>query len=188
MAEVNAGLVVVYFTAGLVALALATVLLRPIWLPVWRLFRGTQQFLEDWFGEPERKKDGVAARPGAMARLAQLERNSGSSLRDAIDRIEGQIESVKQDVADVQCTAEQATTAAGIAVGEAKAGRAVMAEAAENTRGQIAELRGAVGALASTVNESDRHALAQEIAFVRALRRLGVDLTDVTDELPDEQL
>lgn len=57
-------------------------------------------FLDDWFGEEERP--GVAARPGTMARLRciedrlstvegdtkQLQRNGGSHMRDAIDRLE----------------------------------------------------------------------------------------------------
>jgi hypothetical protein len=164
------------FVAVVVALALAAVLLRPLWLPLWHLFRGTQQFLEDWNGEPDRP--GVQGRPGAMARLAQLERNSGSSLRDAVDRIEAQL-------AEVQDSARQATTAAGLAVNEAKVNRAVLQETQHNTRRNVNELRGAIGALASTVEQRDREALAKEVGYVRALRRLGINLTDVTEELPD---
>jgi hypothetical protein len=176
--SLTAAQVLLGLVAGLVALALAAVLLRPLWLPLWNLFRGTQQFLEDWFGEPARP--GQQERPGAMARLAQLERNSGSSLRDAVDRIEAQLD-------EVRASAKQATTAAGIAVGEAKVGRAINAETAEHTRQQIGELRGAVGALANTVSDVEQQAVAKEIGYVRALRRLGIDLTDVTDELPDEE-
>lgn len=187
MDQLNAGLVVVYFAAGLVALALTTVLLRPLWLPLWRLFRGTQQFLEDWFGEPARPHDGVPERKGAMARLAQLEKNSGSTMHDSVRRIESRVEAIEQQVEQVQESARQAVTAASLAVNEAKVGRAVVGEHAESTRAQVAELRGAVGALASSVSEAEQAAVAKEIGYVRALRSLGLDLTDVTHELGDDE-
>jgi hypothetical protein len=64
---------------------------------LWRLFRGTAQFLEDWKGEPERP--GVRARPGVMARLEthdellagiaeQMKPNRGTSIYDKITRID----------------------------------------------------------------------------------------------------
>jgi hypothetical protein len=54
---------------------------------------------EDWAGDPARPADGYAGRPGAMLRLAgvesrladieaQFEPNHGSSIRDALTRIE----------------------------------------------------------------------------------------------------
>ena len=62
----------------------------------WRVLKRTTHFLDDFFGEPER--DGLAARPGVMARLqaltddvcvisAQVFPNGGSSLRDAVDQV-----------------------------------------------------------------------------------------------------
>ncbi|MFS0697817.1 hypothetical protein [Streptomyces nitrosporeus] len=71
---------------------------------LWRLTRGVRQivgrvdeFVDDWNGTPGRP--GTPARPGVMARLAGIETrlgavehelhpNSGSSLRDAVDRVD----------------------------------------------------------------------------------------------------
>lgn len=63
-----------------------------------RRVRGLGEFLEDWRGVPARP--GFPARPGVPARLESIERrvagiekelhpNSGSTLRDAVTRIEG---------------------------------------------------------------------------------------------------
>lgn len=64
---------------------------------LWRLTRGARRvigrledFADDWHGVPARP--GVPERPGVMARLDRIEHelhpNSGSSLRDAVNRIE----------------------------------------------------------------------------------------------------
>ncbi|WP_186372401.1 hypothetical protein [Arthrobacter woluwensis] len=72
---------------------------------LWRVVKKTRPwirrvalFLEDWFGEPERR-DPVSgallepARPGVMARLQNVEHevttNHGGSMKDAVKRIEG---------------------------------------------------------------------------------------------------
>ncbi|GAA3718370.1 hypothetical protein [Streptomyces tremellae] len=48
------------------------------------------EFIDDWQGTPPRP--GVPARPGVMARLDAIEHelrpNSGSSLRDAVNRVD----------------------------------------------------------------------------------------------------
>ncbi|MGW2591944.1 hypothetical protein ACWCXC_16995 [Streptomyces sp. NPDC001515] len=72
---------------------------------LWRMTRGVRrivlrvdEFVDDWHGVPGRA--GVPARPGVMARLDGIEErlgrvehelhpNSGASLRDAVDRVEG---------------------------------------------------------------------------------------------------
>jgi len=64
---------------------------------LWRLGRMLGEFLDDWFGTPARP--GIEERPGVMARLARIEErqatvehelttNNGSSLKDAIQRVE----------------------------------------------------------------------------------------------------
>lgn len=71
---------------------------------LWRMTRGVRrivlrvdEFVDDWHGVPGRP--GVPERPGVMARLDGIEErlgrvehelhpNSGSSLRDAVDRVE----------------------------------------------------------------------------------------------------
>ncbi|MEU1883442.1 hypothetical protein ABZ470_39565 [Streptosporangium sp. NPDC020072] len=55
-----------------------------------RKTRRLTHFLDDWQGEPARP--GVEARPGIPERLQKIEselrRNSGTSLRDVVDRLE----------------------------------------------------------------------------------------------------
>ena len=80
---------------------------------VWRLVRAVRRVLhrveeivDDWQGVPGRA--GVPARPGVMQRLDGLERavvaiademrpNSGSSLRDALDRVDRRTASLTGD-------------------------------------------------------------------------------------------
>lgn len=87
---------VVWAVAITAVAGLAAVLWRAVrWAA--RLGRAVEQVIEDWSGTPARP--GVAARPGVMqtledhsARLATIEHevrpNSGSSMRDAVDRID----------------------------------------------------------------------------------------------------
>jgi hypothetical protein len=78
----------------------------------WRVFRKTDQFLEDWNGIPADR--GHEARAGVMERLARLEHqvndvqaqvhlNSGHSLRDVVTRTEeavGRLESSVKQIKD----------------------------------------------------------------------------------------
>lgn len=67
---------------------------------IWRVARGIRRILrrfdevlDDWNGRPERP--GHMALPGVMARLDRIEHelrpNSGTSLRDAVHRIEREL-------------------------------------------------------------------------------------------------
>lgn len=63
--------------------------------------------VDDLFGEPERP--GVAARPGLMTRLGELEirtkelmPNSGSSMKDTLNRIEFKLENLDERVVKVE--------------------------------------------------------------------------------------
>lgn len=73
------------------------------WL--WGVFQRTEQFLEDFNGTPERP--GVPARPGVLERLqtmdgdlatvrAELSYNSGSTLKDAVRRIDNNVADLAQ--------------------------------------------------------------------------------------------
>jgi len=57
-----------------------------------RVIRPIQQIAEDWRGEQARPDAGLPERPGMMLRMARLEGemhpNHGSSLRDAVNRLE----------------------------------------------------------------------------------------------------
>ncbi|WP_199881593.1 hypothetical protein [Streptomyces sp. CB03911] len=61
-----------------------------VWRTVRRIARLIEEFGEDWRGTPPRP--GVPGRRGVMERLDRIEHelhpNSGSSLRDAVDRVE----------------------------------------------------------------------------------------------------
>lgn len=89
----------------------ALAVLVPAALVVARRLRRLSQFLEDWFGEQARP--GVRHRPGVMERLAtveerteQLQRNGGSSLRDAVDRTEGLARRAVSDVAELRARSD----------------------------------------------------------------------------------
>ena len=67
-----------------------------------RYFDPLSQMVEEWRGEPGNEARGIPARPGALERVTALERsmhevrsevrpNGGSSLRDAVNRIEQQV-------------------------------------------------------------------------------------------------
>jgi hypothetical protein len=89
------------------ALALCAAVLGTLaWLgrKLWRGFRRTQDFLDDWAGHEERP--GVIARPGVMERLQSVEYmltevrgqifpNGGTSMRDDLN-------AVRRDVADIK--------------------------------------------------------------------------------------
>jgi hypothetical protein len=57
-----------------------------------RVIRPIQYIAEDWKGEPARPEDGYPGRPSMGLRMARLEAemhpNHGSSLRDAVNRLE----------------------------------------------------------------------------------------------------
>lgn len=79
-------------------------LIAMVWRAVRGIARSLDHLLDDWNGQPGRP--GVPARPGVVARIARIEDhqlaqgarlaaiehelhpNSGSSLRDAVDRVE----------------------------------------------------------------------------------------------------
>ncbi len=82
--------------AGAVAAVVGTGLLlgRVIGRPLRKLSRDNDEFREDWYGQGARS--GVEARPGVMERLHGIEKelrpNGGSTLRDAIIRLESRFE------------------------------------------------------------------------------------------------
>ena len=72
---------------------------------VWRGFRRTEDFLDDWGGHPERP--GVEARPGVMERLQTVEfmltevrgqifPNGGTSMRDDLNALRSDVADIKQ--------------------------------------------------------------------------------------------
>lgn len=70
---------------------------------MWRLGRRTGHFLDDWNGEAPR--DGEVGRPGALARLGAVEKelkpNGGSTLKDAVSRLEANLTTVvEQSIAN----------------------------------------------------------------------------------------
>jgi hypothetical protein len=70
------------------------------------LARRVEDFIDDWVGVPGRP--GVEQRPGVMERLDRIERtvgivahevrpNGGSSMRDAVDRVDSRTASLTRD-------------------------------------------------------------------------------------------
>ena len=75
-------------------LSSALVLAGMIGRPLRKLARQNDEFREDWYGTPARP--GRSAVPGVPERLSLIEKelkpNSGSTLRDAIGRLETRLE------------------------------------------------------------------------------------------------
>lgn len=89
----------------------------------WRMFRRTDQFLEDWNGVAA--DSGHPLRPGVLQRLsaleismtdvqAQVHMNGGGSLRDEVKRteanvgqIQGQMDTLQEQVSDLQATVDR---------------------------------------------------------------------------------
>lgn len=72
---------------------------RWVVMPVRDLGRQVRTFLEDWQGRPDRP--GVEGHPGAMVRLAQLENNGGSSIKDLVERTVRQLGVIDDKVGDL---------------------------------------------------------------------------------------
>ena len=62
--------------------------------PLRKLVRDNAEFREDWYGQPARP--GRDPEPGVMERLRKIEKelhpNGGSTMRDAINRLDARIE------------------------------------------------------------------------------------------------
>lgn len=77
----------------LVAAAIGLIFGAVVWLVkvAWPFLQKISHFVDDVAGEPDRP--GVPGRPGLMERVAHIEHevktNHGSSLKDAVKRIEG---------------------------------------------------------------------------------------------------
>lgn len=67
---------------------------RYIGRPMRKLLQQNNEFREDWYGESARP--GIDPRPGVMERLkgieGELRPNGGSTLRDAVNRLEARFE------------------------------------------------------------------------------------------------
>jgi hypothetical protein len=97
----------------LVIWSLAAVSVAALLGLLWRMSRGVRrivvrvdEFVDDWNGVSPRP--GVSGRPGVMARLDgieerlgrvehELQPNSGSSLRDAVDRVDARTQQLAPD-------------------------------------------------------------------------------------------
>jgi hypothetical protein len=96
------------------ALATALVLLTG-WMVkrLWQFFTKLTHFLDDYNGEPADPAQGKDERPGVMLRLQRLEVtaketsvqvhiNSGTTLRDAVQRTEANVEKLQETVNSIQ--------------------------------------------------------------------------------------
>ena len=92
--------IVLYWAAGVItvgtALGMLWRLLRPLCARLHLLMDNWDTFMRDWAGEPA--APGRSAVPGVMERLnridGELKRNGGSSMKDAINRVEKKLEQI----------------------------------------------------------------------------------------------
>jgi hypothetical protein len=86
-------LVLVYFYFNFIA---------PLCKRIKAIFKKLENFSDDWFGEPARKGRGRIL--GVMERLSnidgQLQNNGGTSVKDAVDRIEIRVNEIDERLAD----------------------------------------------------------------------------------------
>jgi hypothetical protein len=153
MSLTDVGAAVVLVSAVLVALGVIVRIL-------WRFVLLSVRAFETIVGTHDAA--GTVVKPGLVDRIesveAQLKQNGGNSARDSLDRIEIKL-------AAVETSAKEATIAAGVAVGEAKAGRQLVAEAEDRRREDVTDIRGAMVAMKQDITEeaAERYADAVEL-------------------------
>jgi hypothetical protein len=97
---------ILYWAAAIVAVGSALVMLwkliKPICDRVHKFMDAWDAFLRDWAGEPA--SPGRSAVPGVMERLnridGELKRNGGSSMKDALNRVEKKLEQIDARLED----------------------------------------------------------------------------------------
>lgn len=96
----NMDVQILYWAAGIVtvgtALGMLWRLLKPICNRIHLVMDNIDNFMRDWAGEPA--APGRSAVPGVMERLnridGELKRNGGSSMKDALNRVERKLEQI----------------------------------------------------------------------------------------------
>lgn len=162
--------------AGIVLAAAVLTALGLISRKLWRLVKLGERAVEDILGTEDHKslRDQLAdvqaevseVKAVALRSEKELHPNSGSSLRD--------------DVRKAITIGEDAKKAADRTAAETLINRAVLAEAAERTRGNMNEVRGAIGAVQSgleTMGDNLLHEMASRQADAyELLAEAGIDL------------
>jgi hypothetical protein len=98
--------IVLYWAAGIItvgtALGMLWRLLKPLCDRLHVVMDNWDNFMRDWAGEPA--APGRSAVPGVMERLnridGELKRNGGSSMKDAVARIEKKLEQIDSRLED----------------------------------------------------------------------------------------
>jgi len=98
--------IVLYWAAGIItvltAFGMLWRLLKPVCDRIHALMDGWDSFHRDWDGEPA--SPGRSAVPGVMERLnridGELKRNGGTSMKDAINRVEKKLEQIDARLED----------------------------------------------------------------------------------------
>lgn len=88
--------------AATAVLSLLGLLYRYVVRPVAVIVHRAGEFFEDWNGTPARP--GRPARPGAMHRLAQLEHNGGTSVKDLVEQTRAGVEHLRAELGSVHET------------------------------------------------------------------------------------
>jgi hypothetical protein len=98
--------IALYWAAGIItvltAVGMIWRLLKPVCDRIHALMDGWDNFIRDWAGEPA--EPGRSAVPGVMERLnridGELKRNGGTSMKDAITRVEKKLEQIDARLED----------------------------------------------------------------------------------------
>lgn len=138
--------------------------------------------------------NGTSETPGLDTRLKNVEHevqtNSGGSLKDSVKRNEaamGRLERVVIEVAEavreVVVGVGEAKERAAEAVDEASRLSASLGRADVESQRRQAGLKESLDAVLTGFLEDRDQQNSQRVAYVQALQKLGIDLTDVTKEL-----
>lgn len=102
----------------------------------------------------------------------ELTPNGGGSTYDLVRKVNARVDQLETQAGVIGDKANEAVIAAGLAVNEAKAARGILTEKHDD--------------LVQHLTEAAKTARLKEVAYVRALNALGIPLTEIAQEVLED--